>query len=253
MDKTFCVYYHKNIINGKMYIGQTCEQVEQRWKKGYGYRKCRLFFKAIEKYGWDNFEHGILKNNLTLDEANYWEQYYIRYYHTWVQDPQCNGYNLRSGGNNSLLSEETKKKISESKKGSRNYNYGQHLSQDTKNLLSEVMKEKWQNPEYREMMIKAKKGHIVSERTRKKISEANKGKIRSEEYKKNMSKIKKGKGGRKVKCVNTGDIFNTLVSAAKWSNLSDASSISKCCRKTRKTAGKHPITGEKLLWEYYDQ
>lgn len=55
----------------------------------------------------------------------------------------------------------------------------------------------------------------------------------------------------KVRCLNTGYIFNTMTDAAKWCNLRSASSISNCClmKKNYKTAGKHPITGERLKWE----
>ena len=194
----------------------------------------------------------MLKNNLSLEEANYWEEYYIKYFHTWIEDPLCNGYNLRSGGNNSLLSEETKIKISEKKKGNKNYNYGKHLSDDTKKLLSEIMKTKWQDEEFKQMMIESRKGCHLSEETKRKISEANKGKIRSEQHRQNISKARKGKGGRRVRCINTGQIFDTLASAAEWCGLSDASTISKCCRNIRNTTGRHPITKEHLMWEYVE-
>ena len=84
---------HKNKINGKVYIGQTKQSLKNRWSNGYGYRECPKFWRAIQKYGWDNFEHIILEQGLTLDEANNKEQYYIKKY-----DAIANGYNISIGG-----------------------------------------------------------------------------------------------------------------------------------------------------------
>lgn len=60
---------------------------------------------------------------------------------------------------------------------------------------------------------------------------------------------KKPKHEKKVKCLNTGEIFNSMKEAAEWCN-SKNSYIGVCCNGKRKNAGKHPITGEKLKWEY---
>lgn len=53
----YTVYVHVNKINGKMYVGITSQTVEQRWRQGKGYKHCVFFYRAIEKYGWDGFEH----------------------------------------------------------------------------------------------------------------------------------------------------------------------------------------------------
>ena len=55
---------------------------------------------------------------------------------------------------------------------------------------------------------------------------------------------------KKVKCVNTGEIFNSIREAGDFCNMKHPSNISECCKGKRKTAGKHPVTGEKLIWEY---
>ena len=68
MHGEYKVYVHVNKINGKIYIGQTKQTLEQRYKNGYEH--CRHFWNAIQKYGWDNFEHIILVDNLSLDMAN---------------------------------------------------------------------------------------------------------------------------------------------------------------------------------------
>lgn len=56
---------------------------------------------------------------------------------------------------------------------------------------------------------------------------------------------------QKVQCVNTGMIFPTVKNAALWmGNVNQKSHISAVCKGKRKTAGKHPITGEPLEWRY---
>ena len=57
---------------------------------------------------------------------------------------------------------------------------------------------------------------------------------------------------KKVKCINTNEIFNYLVEASKKYNIGN-SSISACCRGETKYSGKHPETGEKLRWAYEDE
>lgn len=84
---------HRNKINNKKYIGITHQKPERRWRNGKGYR-CGCFKNAIEKYGWDNFEHTILCNKLTFEDATQKEKYYISLYNT--KSP--NGYNLTDGG-----------------------------------------------------------------------------------------------------------------------------------------------------------
>ena len=89
--KTYLIYKHTNKINGKCYIGQTCQDPERWWgKNGNGYKnKHKKFWHAIQKYGWDNFVHEILYVGLTAKEANRLEQQLIEEY-----DSIKNGYTL---------------------------------------------------------------------------------------------------------------------------------------------------------------
>lgn len=113
MSNDYKIYMHINKINNKKYIGQTKQDVWKRWQGGNGYKKCPYFFRAIEKYGWDNFTHLVLYTDLTVEEANYYEASLIKLYKT--TDPQY-GYNISYGGNNSEKPEIVKQKISESVK-----------------------------------------------------------------------------------------------------------------------------------------
>ena len=93
-NDTWSVYAHINKINGKYYVGITSKDVEERWKNGFGYRG-QLFYKAIEKYGWDNFEHIIIASNLTKEEAENFEKLLIKNLNSHSKK---NGYNVSFGG-----------------------------------------------------------------------------------------------------------------------------------------------------------
>lgn len=111
----YIVYCHTNKINGKKYIGQTKLSPERRWgKNGCNYSGSRHFFGAIQKYGWNNFDHEIIASNLTLEEANNFESLLIQKLNT--QNPN-KGYNIAFGGDNKEPSEETKKLWKEQRSG----------------------------------------------------------------------------------------------------------------------------------------
>jgi hypothetical protein len=100
VERTFIVYCHTNKINNKKYIGITCQDPETRWGyKGNNYKQSQPYFaKAIKKYSWDGFTHEILFEGLTAQEASDKEIELIAFYHTYIGDPECQGYNLTRGG-----------------------------------------------------------------------------------------------------------------------------------------------------------
>lgn len=97
--ETWKIYKHTNKVNGKCYIGQTCRKnPNERWNNGKGYNGT-IFAKAIEKYGWDNFEHEIIEDGiLSEEEANKREMYWIEYYNSYAGVSGGNGYNMTKGG-----------------------------------------------------------------------------------------------------------------------------------------------------------
>lgn len=106
---TGCIYVHKNLINNKYYIGQTIKaNPEKRWQNGSGYKTSSKFYRAIQKYGWENFEHIILETEIPITLLNEKEAYWIKYYNSIE-----NGYNILPGGNNHLCTEEIKRHIRE--------------------------------------------------------------------------------------------------------------------------------------------
>ena len=165
----YCVYIHTS-PSGKKYVGQTGVEPEKRWRnggKGYLAKKNGkyvqpIFAYAIIKYGWDNFEHEIIASNLTKEEADNFEKLLIEKLNT--RDSE-RGYNLREGGSNGGLSEETKKKISEVQKG-------KAMSEDAKRRISESLKGE-KSPLY---------GTHPSEETRKRMSEAQKKRVKEKGF-----------------------------------------------------------------------
>ena len=106
-ENLYCIYKHTS-PSGKSYIGQT-NNIRLRKNSHKCTNGCRAFASAINKYGWDNFIHEILEEGLSLDEANIREPYWIEFYKTLSP----NGYNLMTGGGNSIPSEESRKLMSE--------------------------------------------------------------------------------------------------------------------------------------------
>ena len=140
-ERKYCIYYHKS-PEGKYYIGQTCQNVDQRWKNGKGY-KAEKFKKAIEFYGWENFEHGIIEDNIFQSDIDKKEAYYIEKYNS-----VDNGYNTYrenySGYHFADLwkNEEIKNKIIGILMKQRN-------TEEYKKQQSQMMKQKWKEEEYR--------------------------------------------------------------------------------------------------------
>lgn len=146
----FIVYMHRNKVNGRVYIGMTC-QPERRWNP-YSYRRCPSFFQAIQKYGWDNFDHIILADGLTKEEAQKIEIEQIIAHDSRNRE---HGYNLAQGGECNMagykFTDEQKANLSKIRKGK---GKGMHVSPSTE----------------------FKKGHGFSEEAVRKMSLAKKGK-----------------------------------------------------------------------------
>lgn len=220
-EKKWCVYKHTNKINGKVYIGQTGQKPEERWRKGEGYINSKYFYKAIQKYGWDNFEHEILLNNLTLEEANFLEQQIIKEYK--ATDRQF-GYNLKEGGSHRKYTEDSKLKMSQNHSDVSKENnpmYGKHHTKETIEKIKQTKKDN-----------KIKKPPM-SEETKKKISEANKGKKRTKEQKQRIrSRIKT----KPVICIETGIYYKGAYEVEEILGIHH-SSITRCCKGKQKTSG----------------
>lgn len=113
MEKTWTVYAHRNKKNDKKYVGITSKpKPEHRWNSGRGYTENPHFYSAIQKYGWDGFEHIILAVGLDEEWAKSAERNLIK---MWKTQDRRYGYNMTSGGDgtpNYHPSDETRMKLS---------------------------------------------------------------------------------------------------------------------------------------------
>lgn len=103
------------------------------------------------------------------------------------------------------LPDEVKAKLSAKLSGENHYCYGKHLSLETRAKISEANKGKKLSEEAIRRMAESKRGKKASPETRKKLSEMRKGKLVGD----------KNPMAKKVKCLETGEIFNTLTEAAQ--------------------------------------
>jgi group I intron endonuclease len=130
------IYLIKNNINGKNYVGQTIQNdINKRWNKHKQVNKSFIgtcLFNAYKKYGIDNFKFKILC--ICFDEdTNRFEEEYIKKYNCLYP----NGYNMINGGSNRKFTPILKKIISEKLKGEKHPMFGKHLKEETKQKLRE--------------------------------------------------------------------------------------------------------------------
>lgn len=212
----YIVYKHTNKINKKCYIGITSQTPNKRWGNGEGYKpksptNGAYFYNAIKKYGWDNFTHEILFTGLTHDEANQKEIELIQQYKS---NQRKYGYNLDKGGNGS-----------------------NRISEETRQRLIDVHKDKAANAE-----------------RYKKISESRKGMTFSDEHKKNLSKSKIGKydGGLNpnARAVNQYTLAGEFI--RKWDCLTDANREIGVEKANICRAIKNNLTAGGFRWQYAD-
>lgn len=147
------IYLITNLINGKQYVGQTIQLLENRWSMHKsGSSGCLGLKAAFKKYGIENFKIEQIDTSNSLEELNKKEREYIKNLKTLSPF----GYNLTTGGEQNKysdesrkkmsesgkkrrpISESTRKKLSECRKGSKNHNFGKKFTEDHKRKLSEA-------------------------------------------------------------------------------------------------------------------
>lgn len=263
------IYITTNLINGKKYIGK-----KKYNKKADNYLGSGKHLKnAIKKYGKENFTRDIIAIGYNANDLNELEIYYIDKYDAANSQDY---YNIASGGEGGNTF------VGKTKEEMKNFS----------EKRSKLSKEMWENrtEEERLKIIESlriansgKNSHCygkfgsehqrygtkMSEESKKKMSKAKLGKKLppfSEEHKRKISESNSGENScwygkfgadnpssKKVICITTNEIFDSLTEASKKYNTY-TTCISKNCMGVRlKSAGKHPETGEPLVWMYYEK
>lgn len=104
------IYIIVNKVNKKKYVGQTTIGLKRRYQMNWWKHSHNNYLRhSIEKYGIDNFEFEILESNIdSIELLNKLESKYAQELNTYIP----NGYNITRCGNNKLMNEETKQKLS---------------------------------------------------------------------------------------------------------------------------------------------
>ena len=229
------IYLITDTTNGKQYVGQHHYHLE---KLDSNYHGSGVIIKNIYKKRPETLKEEYIKTCYTQTELDEWEQYYIEFYNTLYP----NGYNLTEGGEGCVACEETRRKLSKTKKGKPSPNKGVPMSEETKKKMSESQKGKHHSEETKKKMSISRKGRTspnkgktMSEETKKKISESLKGKPKSEEQKKKMRNDKRSK---KVRQLTLDGEF-----VREWSSLKecerngfDHGAVGRCCNGKQKSA-----------------
>lgn len=222
------IYKIENTSTGKIYIGQSCSKYKtKRWRDHLsnmrkGKHNNPHMQRAYNLYGEESFIYSELDKASSQEELDILELYYIKCYDSLDEDK---GYNILIGGKGGPMPESVKYKISLANKGR---GFGRKLSASTRQRIS-----------------LSNKGRIISNSTRKKIGAANsislKGKVQPPHLiEKRIAHLRK-----KVICVETNVIYESIVSAYTSLNI-HRTSISECLNGRRKTAGGYH-------WKYYEE
>lgn len=262
-ENHYTVYMHKNKINDKVYIGMTGNIPRKRWKYGHGYKKS-YFYNAIKKYGWDGFNHIILKENLSFEEAEEWEKFYIQKYNS--TNKSC-GYNIAIGGGVNRgyhLSEERKENLRKKLSGENGSFYGRRHTDETKQKISESkhkpVLQYTMNGKYLCRYNSVKEASEKNNICHSNISQVCVG---NREYSggfiwkyeedcnvgEDLNYSVKSRLKPVAQYTKNGEFitkYDSVIEATKACGFSSDSKISECCKGKRKSTGGYQ-------WRYYDE
>jgi group I intron endonuclease len=185
-----CGIYSITSPSGKVYIGSS-KHILKRW---WYYRKVKCvkqikLFNSLKKYGTENHVFKIEKECDFIDLFKYEREIGL------TLDCVNNGLNLKLpnyGDLPSIVSEETRKKMSISTMGNK-HTLGYIPTAETRALIS-----------------KNNKGKILSKETKEKMSKSAKGRKWSDDMKKKFSNIKKGSMGKNPNAKIVLDLYNGI-------------------------------------------
>lgn len=253
MKKLGTIYKIENLVNGKVYVGQTVRQFKERKKQHLSLLRRNIhdnqhLQNAWNKYGEKNFNFSIIEK-CEIEDLDKAEIFWISYYKEFVSV-----YNLESGGNkNKRLSPETRRKKSIATKAL-NWVGGNHplakkvICIDTGKIYPSIVEASQDIGCNYDNIHQVCLGNNV-------CAKGKDGKYYQFAYyqegmKYELKPIKNIKEPKKVICVNTGEIFDSTHEASIKTGVSQ-SKISLVCNRKRLSAGKDE-KGNKLVWRFLD-
>lgn len=177
------IYKITNLINNKLYIGKDSRNDPNYFGSGM------LIKKAIKKYNKENFKKEILEECESLEELNYKEKYWINE----LRSLSPNGYNITIGGTGGdTFTNQTEVKKDEINKKRINTFYSKYGVNYFKRKLSEETKKKISDSSKGKKIINRKSPTKFTDEHKEKISKSNKGRKLTDEHKEKISNFKKG-------------------------------------------------------------
>ena len=245
------IYKIENLVNGKIYIGQS-KQIRQRWtehKKELRHNRHRNEYlqRAWNKYGEENFKHEVLElcPEEDLDDM---ECYYIKLYDSFNNSK---GYNLTSGGKRRKeYSASTREKLRINGTGSNNPNSKKVICLETKKIYESMAQAgEDYNIDYTNiyrccnlMRYTTAGVHWMF------LDNYNNA---SEKYINSLLSKKDSGKTTSVIYLNTMEVFDSIKEASLHTGI-NLNSISLCCSHKRPRAGKTD-EGEPRIFMYYDE
>jgi group I intron endonuclease len=236
-DHSGIIYKITNLVNNKIYIGQTTRPFKDRIKDYERFYGNDYINNSFKKYGFDNFKFEIIDTANNIEELNKKEIYYINKYNSTNKEI---GYNIEFGGLNSIPNDETRKRMSESHMGIKQTDrwikkriaikgsedakkYGREKSEEEKKRLSETSPKYWEGKER-------------SEDTKRKISETKK--------ERGLSKKQKDLLCKRVVAYNPMTenilgVYESSTEAAKHYPLSQSTISRRCTGKSKNNGDVH--------------
>lgn len=215
--------------NGKSYIGQAQDVKDRKCKHLSELRGNHHFNTYLQnsynKYKEDSFSWTVLEY-CDLSELDSREIYWIAYYNTYHD-----GFNANEGGKGNRgyeRTEETKKKSSESLKqvwstaDDRRREFSERMRGDKNPMFGKTGE---LNPAYGKDHSDEKNGMYGKHHTEE-----------AKELNRQAHLGAKNKMSKPVVCIETGEIFASQGEAGRMKNC-DSSTINKCCRGVKQTAG----------------
>lgn len=217
-NKCWIVYIHTNMLNRKKYVGITSKSPERRWGKcGSGYKKNVHFWNAIQKYGWENFKHEIIFKNETHEYACKIEKCLVKHYKT---NNPLYGYNLTGGGDKGCTySEESRRKISESRKGKYTGENSSMYGISPKERMDEETYIKWLQ-KHRDNCLKGQEHPMYGISPKERMDEKT--------YEQWLKKLQESPKSMSVRCIETNKEYKSAREAERLTGIGHSSILKSC-------------------------